>query len=215
MAFSSDELNFLVYRYLQESGMYNNVKYCLIIIYYYIVMNLNCYIMLGFQHSAYTFGIESHISQSNINGALVPPAALISIIQKGLHYTEAEICVGDDGSEQRLTESLSLIDAVMPEIVASRQSQNQQKQSVVKNDTQETNGEEGTATVTPAVTSTETMELDSSIEIPAKKSTILKGHESEVFICAWNPTTDLLASGYFIFIIFFFFFLITCFHVGT
>lgn len=87
----------------------------------------------------------------------------------------------------------------MPEIVASRQSQNQQKQSVVKNETQETNGEEGATTVTPAVTSTETMELDSSIEIPAKKSTILKGHESEVFICAWNPTTDLLASGYFIY----------------
>lgn len=84
----------------------------------------------------------------------------------------------------------------MPEIVASRQSQNQQKQSVVKNETQETNGEEGTTAVTPAVTSTETMELDNSIEIPAEKSTILKGHESEVFICAWNPTTDLLASGY-------------------
>jgi len=159
-------------------------------------------ICLGFQHSAYTFGIESHISQSNINGALVPPAALISIIQKGLHYTEAEICVGEDGSEQRLTESLSLIDAVMPEIVASRQNQNQQKQTVVKNDTQETNGEEGTATVTPAVTSTETVELDSSIEIPAEKSTILKGHESEVFICAWNPTTDLLASGYLLIFVF-------------
>ena len=56
MSFSSDEVNFLVYRYLQESG---------------------------FSHSAYTFGIESHISQSNINGALVPPAALLSIIQKG------------------------------------------------------------------------------------------------------------------------------------
>ena len=56
MSFSSDEVNFLVYRYLQESG---------------------------FTHSAYTFGIESHISQSNINGALVPPAALLSIIQKG------------------------------------------------------------------------------------------------------------------------------------
>ncbi|XP_050520851.1 F-box-like/WD repeat-containing protein TBL1XR1 [Daktulosphaira vitifoliae] len=168
MAFSSDELNFLVYRYLQESG---------------------------FQHSAYTFGIESHISQSNINGALVPPAALISIIQKGLHYTEAEICVGEDGSEQRLTESLSLIDAVMPEVVASRQSRNQQKQAVAKNETQETNGEEGATTVTPAVTSTEPMEMDSSIEIPDEKSTVLTGHESEVFICAWNPTTDLLASG--------------------
>jgi hypothetical protein len=53
------------------------------------------YFVIGFQHSAYTFGIESHISQSNINGALVPPAALLSIIQKGLQYTEAEISVGD------------------------------------------------------------------------------------------------------------------------
>lgn len=24
---------------------------------------------------------------------------------------------------------------------------------------------------------------------------MLSGHESEVFICAWNPTQDLLASG--------------------
>ena len=52
---------------------------------------------IGFLHSAYMFGIESHISQSNINGALVPPAALLSIIQKGLQYTEAEISVGEDG----------------------------------------------------------------------------------------------------------------------
>ena len=78
MSFSSDEINFLVYRYLQESG---------------------------FQHSAYTFGIESHISQSNINGALVPPAALISIIQKGLQYTEAEISLSEDGTE-RFSEGL-------------------------------------------------------------------------------------------------------------
>ena len=55
----------------------------------------NLLIFLGFQHSAYTFGIESHISQSNINGALVPPAALLSILQKGLQYTEAEISIGE------------------------------------------------------------------------------------------------------------------------
>jgi hypothetical protein len=41
----------------------------------------------------------------------------------------------------------------------------------------------------------ESMEVDSSIEIPPSKATVLRGHESEVFICAWNPTTDLLASG--------------------
>ena len=46
-------------------------------------------------HSAYLFGIESHISQSNINGAVVPPAALLSIIQKGLQYTESEISIGE------------------------------------------------------------------------------------------------------------------------
>lgn len=97
---------------------------------------------IGFQHSAYTFGIESHISQSNINGALVPPAALLSILQKGLQYTEAEISIGEDGTEQRMVESLSLIDAVMPDVVATRQNQiNQQKQQ--KTDVQDTNGEEG------------------------------------------------------------------------
>lgn len=42
---------------------------------------------------------------------------------------------------------------------------------------------------------TENMEVDGSIEIPPSKATVLRGHESEVFICAWNPATDLLASG--------------------
>ena len=55
----------------------------------------NVTVCAGFVHSAYVFGIESHISQSNINGALVPPAALLSIIQKGLQYTEAEISIGE------------------------------------------------------------------------------------------------------------------------
>ena len=33
------------------------------------------------------------------------------------------------------------------------------------------------------------------LEIPASNVTVLTGHSSEVFICAWNPTSDLLASG--------------------
>lgn len=93
----------------------------------------------GFQHSAYTFGIESHISQSNINGALVPPAALLSIIQKGLQYTEAEISIGEDGSE-RMIESLSLIDAVMPDVVASRQKEADRQKS--KNEEGNNNSED-------------------------------------------------------------------------
>lgn len=40
------------------------------------------------------------------------------------------------------------------------------------------------------------MEVDGDVEIPSNKAVVLRGHESEVFICAWNPVSDLLASGY-------------------
>uniref|UniRef100_A0A3Q1CGI5 Transducin beta like 1 X-linked n=1 Tax=Amphiprion ocellaris TaxID=80972 RepID=A0A3Q1CGI5_AMPOC len=186
MSITSDEVNFLVYRYLQESG---------------------------FSHSAFTFGIESHISQSNINGTLVPPAALISILQKGLQYVEAEISINEDGTvfDGRPIESLSLIDAVMPDVVQTRQqafrdklaqqqaactiaaSTSGNQSNAPKNGEPTVNGEEnGTHNMN---NHSEPMEMDVDVEIPASKATVLRGHESEVFICAWNPVSDLLASG--------------------
>lgn len=42
---------------------------------------------------------------------------------------------------------------------------------------------------------TDMMEVDGDVEIPPNKAVVLRGHESEVFICAWNPVSDLLASG--------------------
>ncbi|XP_023682266.1 F-box-like/WD repeat-containing protein TBL1X [Paramormyrops kingsleyae] len=200
MSITSDEVNFLVYRYLQESG---------------------------FSHSAFTFGIESHISQSNINGTLVPPAALISILQKGLQYVEAEISINEDGTvfDGRPIESLSLIDAVMPDVVQMRQQAfheklaQQQQQAVAmgamvtapmptapmatapatnqlntaKNGETAMNGDENSSHIMN--NHMESMEVDGDVEIPASKATVLRGHESEVFICAWNPVSDLLASG--------------------
>uniref|UniRef100_A0A8C2DCG8 Transducin (beta)-like 1 X-linked receptor 1b n=1 Tax=Cyprinus carpio TaxID=7962 RepID=A0A8C2DCG8_CYPCA len=175
MSVSSDEVNFLVYRYLQESG---------------------------FSHSAFTFGIESHISQSNINGALVPPAALISIIQKGLQYVEAEVSINEDGTlfDGRPIESLSLIDAVMPDVVQTRQQVYkdklaQQQAAAAKNgETQPVTSPRNTKNIIVNHHS-EMMEVDRAVEIPASKAMVLRGHESEVFICAWNPVSDLLASG--------------------
>ncbi|XP_043928504.1 F-box-like/WD repeat-containing protein TBL1X isoform X3 [Protopterus annectens] len=200
MSITSDEVNFLVYRYLQESG---------------------------FSHSAFTFGIESHISQSNINGTLVPPAALISILQKGLQYVEAEISINEDGTvfDGRPIESLSLIDAVMPDVVQTRQQAfreklAQQQAAITAATTNATTT--ATATTTTATTTNAApqntpknsdttvngekvphvltnhsvaMEIDGEVEIPSSKATVLRGHESEVFICAWNPVSDLLASG--------------------
>jgi len=168
MSFHSDEVNFLVYRYLQESG---------------------------FVHSAFVFGAESLIAQSNINGALVPPWALISIIQKGLMYVEAEISTGDD--ESKLIDSLSLIDAVMPDVVSTRkQAEGEAKSNGVKkeepNEEMTEKKEEGN---NQEEGGSELMVVDSDIKIPIEKSTVLKGHDSEVFICAWNPKKDLLASG--------------------
>ncbi|MPC92545.1 hypothetical protein E2C01_087639 [Portunus trituberculatus] len=52
------------------------------------------------------------------------------------------ISVLQDGTE-RLIDSLSLIDAVMPDVVASRQQQNQQPKAVVKTEIPSTNGDEG------------------------------------------------------------------------
>ncbi|KAG2456619.1 TBL1X protein, partial [Polypterus senegalus] len=167
----------------------------------------------GFSHSAFTFGIESHISQSNINGTLVPPAALISILQKGLQYVEAEISINEDGTvfDGRPIESLSLIDAVMPDVVQTRQQAFREKlaqqqaavtasttvatnqQNAPKNGEATVNGDENGA---HAINNhSEAMEIEGDVEIPASKATVLRGHESEVFICAWNPVSDLLASG--------------------
>ena len=99
-------------------------------------------------------------------------------------------------------ESLSLIDAVMPEVVANRQNTQNPPKLPIKTDP-ETNGDDSTtsqttvaSTVTTALASqSDNMDVDTNIEIPASKATVLRGHESEVFICAWNPSTDLLASG--------------------
>ena len=45
----------------------------------------------GFKHAAFTFGHEAHVFESNINGAIVPPYALVDMLKKGILYVAVEM----------------------------------------------------------------------------------------------------------------------------
>ncbi len=68
--------------------------------------------------SSHYYGTPCSWSTGNAPSILCS-RALINIVQKGLLYVEAEIATGEDGNERSI-ECLSLIDAVMPDVVASR-----------------------------------------------------------------------------------------------
>lgn len=56
-----------------------------------------------------------------------------------------------------------------------------------------------TAAPMPAASVTQSAEPDDEPDvnpIPEQEVTVLRGHEAEVFICAWNPQQPLLASAY-------------------
>lgn len=93
MSFNSDEVNFLVYRYLEESG---------------------------FHHTAYMFGYESSVLNAGIDGTLVPRGALMSLVQKGILFAEAEVfsllTEGDIETKfEKAVGSMSLIECTLPE----------------------------------------------------------------------------------------------------
>eukprot|EP00802_Teleaulax_amphioxeia_P010576 Tamp_10604.p1 GENE.Tamp_10604~~Tamp_10604.p1 ORF type:complete len:513 (-),score=121.88 Tamp_10604:481-1899(-) len=143
MALTSEELNYLLYRYLLESG---------------------------YTHTAFTFANESLVKQSGINGADVPPGALISFVQKGMLYSNIEQHVNDDGTIMDDVDDDKLASLLLPGHVQARET-----------DDKENDGGDG-------------MDED-GMEVEASKITTLSGHENEVFTVAWNPVKSLLASG--------------------
>jgi hypothetical protein len=79
MSFTSDEVNYLIYRYLKEAGMRST---------YYLVFTYK-----GFEHSAFTFGCESAVTTEHchVNPTQVLPGTLIGLLQKGLQYIQLEV----------------------------------------------------------------------------------------------------------------------------
>ncbi|KAG0465865.1 hypothetical protein HPP92_020029 [Vanilla planifolia] len=213
---TSNELNFLVFRYLQESG---------------------------FTHAAFALGYEAGINKTNIDGDLIPPGALVTFVQKGLQYVELEANLDNeikDGDDDfSFLQPLDLITKDVNElqrIIKEKQDKLQKERSAEKErrdkdrekqerdklekdkeqerekdkekqhkdhkdkdvvELHEDNKPKGKSNENSG--GPEPMDISptesGAFEIRNSEVTILEGHSSEVFACAWSPTGSLLASG--------------------
>jgi len=94
MSISSDEINYLIYRYLQENG---------------------------FSHTAFTFAYESLIIKSSVSQTDVPPGALITFLQKGLEYVGIEEHINEDGTVREFDQNYSLLSPFICDAVATKE----------------------------------------------------------------------------------------------
>ncbi|KAI8985989.1 WD40-repeat-containing domain protein [Pilobolus umbonatus] len=83
MVLTSEEVNFVVYKYLQESG---------------------------FRHTSFAFQYESQIEKSSFCDAQIQPGALINIIHKGLQFMEIEAHMNEDGELLECSVPFSLLE---------------------------------------------------------------------------------------------------------
>lgn len=103
---TSVELNYLVFRYLQESG---------------------------FTHAAFALGYEAGINKCPIDGNLVPPGSLITFVQKGLQYLEMEANLSN--SDTDLVEDFSFLqplDLITKDVYELRKIINEKRKNLQK-----------------------------------------------------------------------------------
>ncbi|KAJ2714086.1 hypothetical protein H4R19_001914 [Coemansia spiralis] len=82
MVLKSEDVNYLVYRYLKESG---------------------------FLHSSYIFQFESQIYRDDQEQPNVEPGSLLRVLQKGLQYMDVETHLNEDGTARLCTAPFSLV----------------------------------------------------------------------------------------------------------
>ncbi|GAX74780.1 hypothetical protein CEUSTIGMA_g2227.t1 [Chlamydomonas eustigma] len=164
---TSDVINYLVMRYLQESG---------------------------FSHTAFVFGHESSVVKTSIDPNDVPPGSLITFLQKGLQYLELESNL-EDGVIEGEFKMLSPEDLITNDIDQLRQLViERREEDRSKPDKRRDKGrDKGRA---PAVDRNGPSAMDEDdLEVPPSCVATLNGHDSEVYVCSWSPTEPFLASG--------------------
>ncbi|EGF81033.1 hypothetical protein BATDEDRAFT_35019 [Batrachochytrium dendrobatidis JAM81] len=214
MSITSDEVNYLVYRYLLESG---------------------------FTHSTFSFQHETAIHRAEVKGSSVRPGALISLLQKGLQYLEVETHIQENGNEKRCIAPFTLLGPHECQIVpndfeddfeetfggnrrgkrnddlqcsrrerrderkSTKRSENREKRQRKESITIDDNTDTATSQKHEGFGSNEVereidMDMDTSVEavshhFNATEIQLLIGHQAEVFVCSWNPKEALLATG--------------------
>lgn len=203
---TSDEINYLIYRYLAESG---------------------------FSHSSFSFANESGILKSDIKGSQVSPGFLIRILQKGLLYMSLEAHVSPEGnivkclapfsllgphecqiytdpndimeledSETQIQESVQPKEQIQDAISLSTPHNNtltaksahtpiQQVQQQMQQVQQQVQQQEENTHIEK-----DSMDMDSGAITQDKTDSIsYYGHTAEVFTCAWNRNDEWIATG--------------------
>ncbi|KAJ3318382.1 hypothetical protein HDV06_000511 [Boothiomyces sp. JEL0866] len=145
MSITSDEVNYLVYRYLLESG---------------------------FTHTSFAFQYETAIHMAEIKQGSVSPGALITLLQKGLLFSQVETHLNEDGSEKKCVAPYTLLG---PHVCQIQEKKKKKKRKEEKEKTEE--------------------KQNKNIEISSTNVIALKEHESDVFVCSWNSVYPLLATG--------------------
>ena len=124
----------------------------------------------GFRHSAFTFGAESLVAKSNVNGSKIPPGQLVNFIQKGLMYTELEKSVSDEGADSSATAPFQHLQDGSKGSSSKSRDGSKGGGGPSSMDVDDAQGGSADTTLTD------------------EQVTTLSGHTSEVFICAWSPT---------------------------
>jgi len=212
MSFNSDELNYLIYRYLKEAG---------------------------FEHSAFSFGNESRVTVDRISVAPseVVPGTLVYVVQKGLQYLEVESTITEDGTEFELEEPISLLTPYNVKRKAPKEEKKDKKRKreekeekekekdrketkekpvksakresnnmILDDDIKQENGskksketkekEKDSLKPSGSKSSTSTpLSNSNNIQVSQSNASTLEGHTSEVFMCTWNPKLPIIASG--------------------
>lgn len=188
---SSDEINYLVFRYLQESG---------------------------YVHAAFTFGYESQVSKSKIDGSQIPPGALLSFVQRGVNFVEIEDTLADDvkfglNATSAMDGVTSLLDVhrclCNHDFKPKSKLQGQQANGTTESNAMEIDDGAGSSAAPAAGSRAGPVDANNadsrnannnsesrpSLDVAETDLLTLRGHCSEVFVCAWNPRTSVLATG--------------------